>query len=77
MKAEAESDLLKYGWIPEWPNGADCKSAGFYLRWFESISTHFSRSFAEFFVNDLWRKACSPEADAKVLYAEIAQLIEH
>ena len=28
------------GWIPEWPNGADCKSAGLRLRWFESISTH-------------------------------------
>ena len=28
------------GKIPEWPNGADCKSAGFYLRWFESISSH-------------------------------------
>ncbi len=30
------------GRIPEWPNGADCKSAGCYLRWFESISAHFS-----------------------------------
>ncbi len=28
------------GRIPEWPNGADCKSAGCYLRWFESISAH-------------------------------------
>ena len=28
------------GWLPEWPNGADCKSAGFRLRWFESITTH-------------------------------------
>ena len=27
----------KNGRIPEWPNGADCKSAGLYLRWFESI----------------------------------------
>ena len=28
------------GQIPEWPNGADCKSAGCYLRWFESIFAH-------------------------------------
>ena len=28
------------GCFPEWPNGADCKSAVFRLRWFESISTH-------------------------------------
>ena len=28
------------GRIPEWPNGADCKSAGLYLRWFESIFSH-------------------------------------
>ena len=28
------------GKVPEWPNGADCKSAGYYLRWFESISSH-------------------------------------
>ena len=31
----------KKGWLPEWPNGADCKSAGSCLRWFESITTHF------------------------------------
>ena len=30
----------EFGRIPEWPNGADCKSAGFYLRWFESITSH-------------------------------------
>ena len=29
-----------YGQIPEWPNGADCKSAGLRLRWFESIFAH-------------------------------------
>ena len=28
------------GQIPEWPNGADCKSAGLRLRWFESIFAH-------------------------------------
>ncbi len=30
----------KQGQIPEWPNGADCKSAGVRLRWFESIFAH-------------------------------------
>ena len=33
------------GHIPEWPNGADCKSAGFRLRWFESICAHNFRTF--------------------------------
>ena len=33
------------GQVPEWPNGADCKSAGLRLRWFESILAH--RKFAE------------------------------
>ena len=32
---------LNIGKIPEWPNGADCKSAGVRLRWFESISSHY------------------------------------
>ena len=31
------------GQIPEWPNGADCKSAGLRLRWFESIFAHKNR----------------------------------
>ena len=33
-------DFALIGQIPEWPNGADCKSAGLYLRWFESIFAH-------------------------------------
>jgi hypothetical protein len=28
------------GRIPKWPTGADCKSAGLRLRWFESSSYH-------------------------------------
>ena len=28
------------GQLPEWPNGADCNSAGLRLRWFESIFAH-------------------------------------
>ena len=32
--------LMRYGQVPEWPNGADCKSAGLRLRWFESILAH-------------------------------------
>ena len=34
------------GCVPEWPNGADCKSAAFQLRWFESIRTHNQHSLA-------------------------------
>ena len=30
------------GQLPEWPNGADCNSAGLRLRWFESITAHSS-----------------------------------
>ncbi len=42
------------GWIPEWPNGADCKSAGLRLRWFESISTHLkSAEIAQLVEHDL------------------------
>ena len=32
------------GQLPEWPNGADCNSAGFRLRWFESITAHLFNS---------------------------------
>ena len=28
------------GQLTEWPHGADCNSAGFRLRWFESITAH-------------------------------------
>jgi hypothetical protein len=31
---------MLFGGVPEWPNGADCKSAGVCLRWFESIRPH-------------------------------------
>ena len=29
-----------HGWVPEWLKGADCKSAGSRLRWFEPSPTH-------------------------------------
>ena len=32
--------LIVFGGVPEWPNGADCKSASLRLRWFESIRPH-------------------------------------
>src|SRR6266480_4215970 len=35
------------GRIPKWPTGADCKSAGLRLRWFESSSYHHSRTPSE------------------------------
>ena len=39
--ANAFSEMVtRLGQIPEWPNGADCKSAVFRLRWFESIFAH-------------------------------------
>ena len=30
----------RYGGVPEWLKGADCKSVGLRLRWFESIPLH-------------------------------------
>ena len=41
-----------FGRIPEWPNGADCKSAVFRLRWFESISAHTVRRAVASFRKD-------------------------
>ena len=40
---------IEQGWLPEWPNGADCKSAGLRLRWFESIFAHKSDDRIKFF----------------------------
>ena len=40
FESYASHERCGEGYIPEWPNGADCKSAGFRLRWFESICTH-------------------------------------
>ena len=40
---EADQDpnlLRKFGQIPEWPKGSDCKSDGSRLRRFESFSAH-------------------------------------
>src|SRR6202012_462680 len=35
------------GRLPKWPTGADCKSAGLRLRWFESITYHHFFTFSE------------------------------
>jgi hypothetical protein len=35
------------GRLPKWPTGADCKSAGLRLRWFESSTYHHLKSFPE------------------------------
>ena len=35
--------LKWFGRLPKWPTGADCKSAGLCLRWFESSTYHHSR----------------------------------
>ena len=59
------------GKIPEWPNGADCKSAGFYLRWFESISSHLMRPVG------VAKSHFKVRASSKrFIFAEVAQLIE-
>ena len=62
------------GKIPEWPNGADCKSAGLYLRWFESISSHF---FTPVGVANPRPSGRGEENSERCIFAEVAQLIEH
>ena len=37
----------RFGALPEWPNGADCKSADLFLRWFESITPHSKAGVAQ------------------------------
>lgn len=41
--AGARPDRLRGGRVPKWPKGADCKSAGISLRWFESNRAHLPR----------------------------------
>ena len=43
QEALTREEVKLFGWLPEWTNGADCKSAGARLRWFESITTHFTQ----------------------------------
>jgi hypothetical protein len=38
--------MVGCGRIPKWPTGADCKSAGSRLRWFESSSYHHSKTIS-------------------------------
>ena len=48
------------GQLPEWPNGADCNSAGVRLRWFESITAHHAKpSFFEGMVTRSSISQCS------------------
>src|ERR1700690_711396 len=35
-----QGPVFMVGRLPKWPTGADCKSAGLRLRWFESITYH-------------------------------------
>ncbi|GBR00043.1 hypothetical protein AA102526_2008 [Asaia lannensis NBRC 102526] len=51
------------GEMPEWLKGADCKSAGVRLRWFESNSLHqvtFSRKSDPDATDAANRGSCSP-----------------
>ncbi len=73
------------GKLPEWPNGADCKSAGLRLRWFESITSHSKKRMQCRLEARLLENA-DAKADAagtkkrsliRYIFAEVAQLIEH
>ena len=54
------------GGVPERPNGADCKSAGVCLRWFESIRPH---SLCRLY-------SCNTRSGKAKTNAEVAQLVE-
>ena len=64
---------LNIGKIPEWPNGADCKSAGARLRWFESISSHYKATPSEM---QRSHSIMSEAYSERCIFAEVAQLIE-
>ena len=71
-------DILS-GRIPEWPNGADCKSAGCYLRWFESISAHLRQCRCKPNAEQvhLMMQRCRTVSRNFKQIAAIAQLVEH
>ena len=54
------------GGVPERPNGADCKSAGVCLRWFESIRPHSLCLIC----------SCFTSSGVDKTNAEVAQLVE-
>lgn len=57
---------MLFGGVPERPNGADCKSAGVCLRWFESIRPH---SLCQIY-------SCYYQSRKAKTNAEVAQLVE-
>lgn len=52
ISAKRFAENQENGDIPERPNGADCKSAGECLRWFESICPHHKTAVTACFIND-------------------------
>ena len=52
ISVERYTESTKEGDIPERPNGADCKSAGECLRWFESICPHHFFNLESFLQED-------------------------
>ena len=46
-KSRARYMVGMAGRLPKWPTGADCKSAGLRLRWFESITYHHLKNKGE------------------------------
>ncbi len=60
------------GGVPEWPNGADCKSADLCLRWFESIRPHSSAGIPAGFT----RKCGSSSAGRAIAFQAIGREFE-
>ena len=52
ISAKRFAENQENGDIPERPNGADCKSAGECLRWFESICPHHKIAVTACFIID-------------------------
>ena len=63
IKNRKTLDTIRYGGVPEWLKGADCKSVGLRLRWFESIPLH------QQLVERKRRKDCSAVEAELQLYA--------
>ena len=55
------------GEVPKWPNGADCKSAGYRLQWFESTPLHHPCPQG---LTQSHRKQCSTRSYARTPFGE-------
>lgn len=63
--------------MPEWTKGADCKSAGWRLRWFESVPAHYGKGSIPGEKYTLWFLRVLFLGRLALFPAHIAQSVEH